>query len=122
MQSLDTLEYQFDGRLHIHRTQHLHNLMVNLVDGEGCIHRTHTVLHLLLRLLQLTLTSQVGIVNQLPHAALLYQRHRGTESTELLQTCHVDAVVVGVANLRRTGYHHNLLGMQTVQDLEDTLF
>ena len=102
VQALDTLEYQFDGCLHVGWSQHLNNFIVYLVYRKRLVHGAHAILHLLLGLLQLALTSQVGVVNQLPHAALLNQRHGGTEGTELLQSGHVYTVVVGVAYLWRT--------------------
>ena len=37
MQALDALEHQFHRRLHTLRTQHLHNLRIDILDGEGLI-------------------------------------------------------------------------------------
>ena len=37
VQSLDALEHQFDGGLHILWAQHLHNLLVDFLDGEGLV-------------------------------------------------------------------------------------
>ena len=37
VQALDALEHQFDGGLHIHWAQHLHNLLVDFLDGEGFV-------------------------------------------------------------------------------------
>ena len=34
---------------------------------------------------------------------------------------HVDAVVVRIANLWRRADHHNLLGVQAIENLEDAL-
>ena len=35
---------------------------------------------------------------------------------------HIDAVIVRIADLRRTRHHHNLFWMQTVENLKDALF
>ena len=64
----------------------------------------------------------IGIGYQLLHATLLDQCDGGTEGTEFLKTRHVNTIIVGITDLRRTRYHHNLLWMQTVKNLEDTLF
>ena len=53
---------------------------------------------------------------------LLFDKsHRGTKGAELLQTGHVDAVIVRITYLGRARYHDNLLGMQAVEYLEDAL-
>ena len=45
----------------------------------------------------------------------------GTEGDELVEVRHVDAVVVGVANLRTGTDEHHLLGVQAVEDADDAL-
>ena len=44
-----------------------------------------------------------------------------TEHAEFLQSCHIDTIIIWIANLRRTRYHYYLLRMQAVEDAEDTL-
>ena len=55
----------------------------------------------------------------MPHTTLFDEGDGGTKSTELLQVRHVDAIVVGVANLWRTAHHYYLPRMQAVEYLED---
>ena len=43
VETLDALEHQFDRCLHVLRTQHLDNLLVDLLDGEGLINTTDVV-------------------------------------------------------------------------------
>ena len=43
MQSLDALEHQFDGCLHVGRTQHLDNLLVNLIDSKRFVDASDVV-------------------------------------------------------------------------------
>ena len=50
VQALDTLEYQFDGCLHVGWSQHLNNFLINLIYCKRLVHGAHAVLHLLLGL------------------------------------------------------------------------
>ena len=74
-----------------------------------------------LRLAQGLETVAIDLAEHVLHAPLLDQRHRGTEDAKLLQVGHVDAVVVGIADLRRTRHHDDLLRMEAVEDAEDAL-
>ena len=116
VKTLDTLIYEFDGRLHTFRAQHLDNLTVDIVDTELGIDAPHMI-----TAGRIGLASLIHVGNHLFPTLLLDESDGGTEGTELFQARHVDAIVVGVAYLGRTRHHHNLLGMQTVEDLEDAL-
>ena len=54
-------------------------------------------------------------------ATFLVQGHGRLESNELVHVGHVDAVIVGVANLWRTAHNHNALGVQTIENANDAL-
>ena len=43
VQSLDALEHQFDGCLHIFWAQHFHDFLVDFLDGKGLVERTNVV-------------------------------------------------------------------------------
>ena len=55
------------------------------------------------------------------HATFLQQGYAGTEGDELLQSSHVDAVEVGVADLWGTTDEDNLSWEQTVENLDNAL-
>ena len=63
----------------------------------------------------------IRISDPLLHAPFLEKGDSRPESAELLQMRHVDAIVIRIADLGRAGYHHDLAGMQAVEDLEDAL-
>ena len=70
---------------------------------------------------RVSLAQGVCLGNDVLHATFRYQCYGGAEGTQLFKMRHVDAVVVGVSYLRRTADHDNLLGMQAVENLQDTL-
>ena len=121
VETLYRLEDKLHGGLHAGGAQHLRHLAVDVVHAEGFVEGADAVALLGLGLAELRMTGLSDVVEQLPHAALLDEGYGGAEGAELLQRRHVDAVVVGIAYLRRTRHHHNLLGMQAVEYLEDAL-
>ena len=60
-------------------------------------------------------------MEQLVHATLSYEGDAGSESDKLFETGHVDAVIVGITYLWRGTHDNHLLGMQTVENLDDAL-
>ena len=61
------------------------------------------------------------LLDKVFHLALFQKLDGSTEHAELFQSCHIDAVVIRISDLRGTGNHYNLLRMQTVEDAENTL-
>ena len=120
VQTFDALEDQFDRCLHSLRAKHLHNLRIDLLDAERCIDIAHIVLWFRVWSVG-RFALAVGVSNNLFHSLLFDKGDGGAEGAELLEARHVDAVVVGVADLWRAADHHDLLGMQTVENLEDAL-
>ena len=120
-QALDTLEYELDRSGHALRAKHLYYLLVDFLDGEWLVDGTHRVHLLLLRLGKFCLACLVGLLDEVLHLALFQKLDGRTEHAELFQSCHIDAVIIRIADLRGTGYDYNLLRMQTVEDAEDTL-
>ena len=116
VQTFDALIHQFDGCLHALWAQHLHNLAVDLFHAERRIDGPNMISGCGFRL-----TLAIGISDQPLQTPFFDQGDGGTEGTQLFQPLHIDAIIVGIADLWRARYHHNLLGMQTVEDLEDAL-
>ena len=54
-------------------------------------------------------------------SSLAQQRYGGLKSDEVAQLGHVDAIAVGVTNLRRRTHDHNALGFKAVQHTQDAL-
>ena len=119
MQSFDRLVDQFDGRSNALRTEHLDNLLVDFLHGERFVEGSHTVLHLGGRLLQFSHTFFIYIVDKGVQATLFEQRDGGPEHAELFQSGHVDAVIVGVADLGRAAYNDDSAGVQAIEYAED---
>ena len=69
----------------------------------------------------LLFAAAIDVVEQGCEPALVGQSHGGAESDELVHHCHVDAIVVGVAHLRRGAYHHDALRVQAVENANDAL-
>ncbi len=61
VQSLDTLEDEFNGCLHTFRSEHLHDFPVDFLDGERFVERAHVVLHHLSWVLQLVEASLICV-------------------------------------------------------------
>ena len=119
--SLDRLEHHFDGCGDGLWTQHLNDFLVDFLNGEGLVDVANVVLHLFLRFAEFLKTMMIGGIDETVHATFLQQVDSCTEGTELFQAGHVDAIIVGIAYLRSTAHHHNLLGMQAIEDAEDAL-
>ena len=120
-QALDALEHELDRSGHAFRTEHLYYLFVDFLDGEWLVDGTNRVHLLLLRLGKFCLACLVDLLDEVLHLALFQQLDGSTEHAELFQSCHIDAVVIRISDLRGTRNHYNLLRMQTVEDAENTL-
>ena len=101
--------------------EQFHHLGRYLVVGEGGIDVLHVVHHLLLGQVGLRLGLAVGGGDDVLHVAVAQQLDGRLESDELAHAGHVDAVVVGVAHLRRRADDDNLLRVQAVQNADDAL-
>ena len=120
-QTFDALEDELDRCLHALWAKHLHNFLIDFLNGERLIDGTHWVHLLLFWLLQFSLASLVGLFDDALHLTFLEKLDSCTEHAEFLQSCHIDTIIIWIANLRRTRYHYDLLRMQAVEDAEDTL-
>ena len=120
-QTLDALEHELDRSGHAFRTEHLYYLLVDFLSGEWLVDGTHRVHLLLLRLGKFCLASLVGLLDEVLHLSVFQKLDGRTEHAELFQSCHIDAVIIRIADLRGTGYDYNLLRMQTVENAEDAL-
>ena len=56
------------------------------------------------------------------HIALLQEFDGSLECDKLIHARHIDTIVIGITHLRRGRYNHNLLGIQTIKNTDDTLF
>ena len=120
-QALDALEYELDRSGHALRAKHLYNLLVDFLDGEWLVDGANRVDLLLLWLCKFCLACLVGLLDEVLHLALFQKLDGRTEHAELFQSCHINAVIIRIADLRGTGYDNNLLRMQTVEDAQDAL-
>mmetsp|Transcript_47755 Transcript_47755/g.139256 ORF Transcript_47755/g.139256 Transcript_47755/m.139256 type:complete len:699 (+) Transcript_47755:2968-5064(+) len=68
---------------------------------------------------ELRAASLVHLGEDVPHAALLQQGDRGLERRQVAELGHVDAVNIGVPNLRAAGQHEDALGSEPVQGPQD---
>ena len=66
------------------------------------------------------LHAYIGLLDEVFHLALFQKLDGSTEHAELFQSCHIDAVVIRISDLRGTETTDNLLGMQTVEGCENT--
>ena len=120
-QALDALEYELDRSGHALWAKHLNNLLVDFLGAEWLVDGAYRIDLLLLWLCQFCLASLIGLLDKVFHLALFQKLDSSTEHAELFQSCHIDAVVIRISDLRGTGNHYNLLRMQTVEDAENTL-
>ena len=120
-QALDALEHELDRSGHAFRTEHLYYLLVDFLGGEWLVDGANRVHLLLLRLGKFCLACLVDLFDEVLHLALFQKLDCRTEHAELFQSCHIDAVIIRITDLRGTGYDYNLLRMQTVEDAEDAL-
>lgn len=121
MKSFKALEDKLNRCGDILRAQQPDHLLVKLVHGECGIKFLDRQRLLPCRLLKFFHALRVNILDELLHATPFQQGDAGTESDELLHSCHVYAVEVGIAYLWRTADNDNLLRMQTVKDFYDAL-
>ena len=120
-QALDALEYKLDRSGHALWAKHLNNLLVDFLGAEWLVDGAYRIDLLLLWLCQFCLASLIGLLDKVFHLALFQKLDSSTEHAELFQSCHIDAVIIRITDLRGTGYDYNLLRMQTVEDAEDAL-
>ena len=116
VQAFNALKHQFDRSLHPFGSKHLGDFAIDIFYRERRINGTHMISRQ-----RFALALPIRFGDKTVHTSLRYQSHGCPKCTQLLQTRHIDAVVVGVANLWRTRHHHNLLGMQSVEYFEDAL-
>ena len=121
VEAFEGLEDKLYRRLHACGAQHERHLAVDILYRERLIDRKHTVLLLMFWFTDLRKAGIIRLPYNMRPPALLEQRNRCAESAELLQPCHVDTIIIGVTDLRCTGDHHYLLGVQAVEDLKDAL-
>ena len=122
MQPLQRLVYDFHLRLCSGRCQQFHHLGGDFLVSKGCIDILHIVHHLLLRQPYLVFRFAVGSGNHIFHIPVFQQFDGRFKSNEFTHLCHVDAVIIGIAYLRGRRNNHNLLGAQTVENTDNTLF
>ena len=67
------------------------------------------------------LAATIDVSEEALRSAVFVERDGSTESNELVHVRHVNAVVVGVSDLRRGTDDHNAFGMQAVEDADDAL-
>ena len=120
-QTLDALEHELDRSSHAFRTEDLYYLLVDFLGAEWLVDGAYRIDLLLLWLCQFCLASLIGLLDKVFHLALFQKLDCRTEHAELFQSCHIDAVIIRITDLRGTGNHYNLLRMQTVEDAENTL-
>ena len=111
-QALDALEHELDRSSHALWAKHLYYLLVDFLGGEWLVDGANWVHLLLLRLGKFSLACLVGLLDEVLHLSVFQQLDGRTEHTELFQSCHIDAVIIRIADLRGTGYDYNLLRMQ----------
>ena len=121
MQAVQSLIYNLYRCGHLCGTKHLHHLLGNLLIGKGCVYLLHVVHHFVGWQLALSLALGIHIIDEVLLLSLLQQFDGCSESNKLIHARHVDAVIVGIANLRTATHQHYLAGMQAVQDAYDTL-
>ena len=120
-QALNALEYELDRSSHALWAKHLYYLLVDFLDSEWLVDGAHRINLLLLWLGKFCPASLVGLLDEVFHLAIFQKLDCRTEHAELFQSCHIDAVIIRIADLRGTGYDNNLLRMQTVEDAQDAL-
>ena len=122
MQPLQRLVYDFHLRLCSGRCQQFHHLGGDFLVSERCIDILHIVHHLLLRQPYLVFRFAVGSGNHIFHIPVFQQFDGRFESNEFTHLCHVDAIIIRITYLRGRRNNHNLLGAQTVENTDNTLF
>ena len=120
-QSIYGLEDQLNGSLNPFRPKRLDYLRIDFLYTKRLVNLTHGVVHLLLGLLEFSKTLLIYLSNDMLQTTLLKKRNGCTEHTELLQTRHVDTIIVWIAYLRGRTHYYNLLRMQTVENTENAL-
>ena len=119
MKTFDGLKYELNWSLHTFRSKHLCHLFIDFLNCKRFVNSPDTIVLFCRRLTEFCKASLVDVVNQFPHTSFLQKSNSSTKNAELFQSRHIDAVIVGKTDLRRTTNHHDFLGMQTVEYLED---
>ena len=121
MQSVEGLENNLDAGMDIFPAEHLRHLIRDVFVGKGRIDVFHTVDDRVFRLPLLLFSLVVRVDDDVFHAPADEQLDSHAKSDELAHARHVDAVVIGVSDLRRRGNDNDLFGMQAVEDADDAL-
>ena len=100
MQTGNALEDDLHLRLHALGCEQVADAVADFLVREGCVDRLDLVDVVLERKRELVLARIVGLLKDVFHAALFEQGHGGLERNEIAHPGHVDAVAVGVPDLR----------------------
>ena len=118
VQALHGLEDESDGRGDAFGREELGNLGRDFLVAEGRVDFLDVVL---VGAAIGRLDFLIDLADNAVHAALLEEGEGSLEGDELVHARHVDAVVVGVANLRGRGDDNHAARVEAVEDADDAL-
>ena len=122
MKTVGLLIHNADFCRHVTWREQFGYLVGNLLVGERFVNVFHIIHNLFLRQILLFFCLLVGFLNYGLHIFLLKQCNCRLERNKFTHSRHINAVAVGVADLRRRRHNHNLFRVQAVEHTDNALF